>query len=170
MAENTYPRSREELLSVIEREWTALLRSVERLSPDEITAPDSGGWSPKDNLAHLSEWMKILLEYHLDGRPPHEVLGVDVEVVKDWDFDVINAALLEQNRNRSSDEVLSELKDMYRAVLARLNAMSFDDLMKPRFPDDPDSYPVLASVAGDTYEHFAEHREAIERAGKAKAA
>lgn len=166
MAEDTYPKSKEELMSLIDREWTALLHAVDGLTPEAMTTPDSGSWSPKDNLAHLSEWMKVMLGYHLDGRPSHEVLGVEREVVKDWDFDVINAVLFERNRNRSTDEVLNELKSTYDAVLSRLNIMSFEDLLKPRFPDDPSSYPVLASVAGNTYEHFAEHREAIERGPK----
>ena len=41
--------------------------------------------------------------------------------------------------------------------------MPFEDLLKPRRADDPQSSPLLPSVAGDTYEHFAEHRENIEK-------
>ena len=163
MTDDSYPQNKEELMSEIDREWTALMHVVDRLSPERMITPDSGGWSPRDNLAHLSEWMKVLLGYHLEGRPSHEVMDVDVEVVKDWDFDVINKVLFERNRNRPSDEILEELKTTYDAVLYRLKSTSFDDLLKPRFPNDPSSYPVLASVAGNTYEHFAEHREMIER-------
>lgn len=163
MSDDSYPKNKEELVSEIDREWAALMRAVDGLSPEEMTIPDSGGWSPNDNLAHLSDWMKVLLGYHLDGRPSNEVLNVDVEVVKDWDFDVINKVLFERNRNRPSGEILGELKATYDSVLSRLKSMSFDDLLKPRFPDDASSYPILASVAGNTYEHFAEHREMIER-------
>lgn len=166
MSGDSYPKNKEELMSEIDREWTALMHAVDGLSAEEMMEPDSGGWSPKDNLAHLSEWMKVLLGYHLDGRPSHEVIDVGVEVVKDWDFDVINKVLFERNRNRPSDEILEELKATYDVVLSRLMSMPFDDLLKPRFPDDPSGYPILASVTGNTYEHFAEHREMIERGQK----
>jgi hypothetical protein len=41
--------------------------------------------------------------------------------------------------------------------------MSFEDLMKPRHADDPEKRPLLMWVLGDTSEHFAEHRETIEK-------
>jgi hypothetical protein len=36
--------------------------------------------------------------------------------------------------------------------------------MKPRYVDDPDKQPLLNWVLGNTSEHFAEHRENIEKA------
>ena len=148
----------------IDREWSALMDVVDQLSPEQMTTPDEGGWSPKDNLAHLTVWMDILLGYHMDGRPAHEVMGVAPEVVEGWDFDKINKVLVERNRNRTTEDVLDELKTVYARVMDRLKFTPFEELLQPRHPDDPQSYPLLASVAGDTYEHFAEHREAIEKA------
>ena len=65
-----------------------------------MVAPDAGGWSPKDNLAHLTEWMNVLMGYHLDRKPSHEVLRLPAEVTKDWDMEVINPALYARNRDR----------------------------------------------------------------------
>ena len=73
-----------------------------------LAVPDAGGWSPKDNLAHLAEWMNILMGYHMDRRPPHEVMGVGQEVVQGWDMEKINPVLFERNRNRSAKDVLDE--------------------------------------------------------------
>jgi len=56
------------------------------------------GWSPKDNLAHLSEWMKALMGVHMDRRPSHEVLGVSEDMTKGWDMEIINPVLFERNR------------------------------------------------------------------------
>jgi hypothetical protein len=53
------------------------------------------------------------------------------------------------------------LKQTYETVLAKLDAMSFEDLMKPRRADDPEKRPILLWVIGDTSDHFAEHRETI---------
>lgn len=161
MTESSVPESTEELLADIEREWAALMDVVARLSPAQMTVPDEGGWSPKDNLAHLGEWMKVLMGYHMDRRPSHEVLGVSQEVVKGWDFEVINPVLFERNRNRSTAEVLAELRRIHDELTARLRSMPFEDLLKPRHADDPEKRPVLNWILGDTTEHFAEHRETI---------
>jgi hypothetical protein len=158
MSETTLPKSTLELLDDIDREWSALMHMVEQLTPEQMTAPDAGGWSPKDNLAHLSEWMKILLGYHMDRLPAHEVVGVAPEVTNDWDMDIINKFLFARNRRRPSGEVLEELKRVYAEVVARLKATSFDELMKPRHADDPEKQPLLNWVLGNTAAHFAEHR------------
>ncbi|HZM23444.1 MAG TPA: ClbS/DfsB family four-helix bundle protein [Anaerolineales bacterium] len=162
--EQWVPGSKTELMSAIKREWNLLMDTVAKLQEkNKLTTPDEGGWSPKDNLAHLAEWMNALMGYHLDRRPPHEVFGVPEEVTRDWDMEVINPVLFERNKNRSSEDVLDELKHVYEELVAKLNALSFEDLLKPRHANDPEKRPVLIWVLGDTTEHFAEHRETIEK-------
>lgn len=152
-----------ELLSEIEREWKALMTVVERLTPEQMVTPDAGGWSPKDNLAHLAEWMTALMGYHMDGRPSHEVMNLDPADTEAWDMDVINARLFERNKDRPVSDVLAGLKSKYTELTARLEAMPFEDLLKPRWPDDPEKRPLVNWVLGDSSEHFAEHREVIQR-------
>lgn len=108
--EEWVPGSKAELMASIEREWKLLMDVVAKLDFTQMTTPDEGGWSPKDNLAHLTEWMNALMGYHLDRRPRHEALHLPEEVTKDWDFDIINPALFERNRNRTVQDVLAELK------------------------------------------------------------
>jgi hypothetical protein len=163
MAERVLPKSTAELLGNINGEWLALLGVIENLSPEKMITPDVGGWSPKDNLAHLTEWMKILLGYHMDKRPSAEVIGVAVEATEDWDFAAINKLFFERNRHRSTEDVLDELKQVYAEVVSRLKSTPFNDLLKPRYPDDPDKQPLLNWVLGNTTEHFEEHRVNIEK-------
>ncbi len=157
------PKTKEELVSQIEREWTALLDVVAQLNGTQMTTPDAGGWSPKDNLAHLAEWMKIQLGYHMDQRPSHEVIGVSPEVTKDWDFNVINQLLFERNRGRTVEDVLGELKQVYAQLMERLRATPFEEFLRPRFPEHPESPPLLAFLIGNTSEHFEEHRQTIQK-------
>ncbi len=164
MAQRVLPENKSELLSDIENEWSRLMVTVEKLTPDQLVKPDVGGWSPKDNLAHLTEWMKILIGYYMDNRPAGEVTGIPPEEVKDWDFERMNKIFFERNRARSIDDVVDELKLVYSEVVARLESIPFEDLLKPRFPNDPDKQPLLNWVLGNTSEHFAEHRENIEKA------
>ena len=162
--EQWVPSNKSELMSAIEREWKLLLDVVTKLEQaNKITVADEGGWSPKDNLAHLAEWMNLLMGYHMDHRPSHEVLGVSEEVTKDWDMEVINPVLFTRNKDRSTEEVLDELKRVYAQLIKKLNTLSFDDLLKPRHADDPEKRPLLLWVLGDTTEHFEEHRKTIEK-------
>lgn len=161
--EEWVPGNKSELLSAVKHEWKLLMDVVSKLDETKMLAPDEGGWSPKDNLAHLAEWMNVLMGYHLDRRPAHEVLGVSEDVTKGWDMEVINPVLFERNKDRSTDDVLGWLKSVYAELVNKLNAMSFEDLLMPRHADDPEKRPVLMWVLGDTTEHFAEHRATIEK-------
>jgi hypothetical protein len=162
--EEWIPENKNELMSAIRREWKHLMDTVDKLTvANRMTMPDEGGWSPKDNLAHLSEWMNTMMGYHMDRRPRHEVLRVPEEVTKDWDMEVINPVLYERNKDRSTEDVLDELKRTYDVLVAKLESTPFEDLMKPRHADDPEKRPLLMWVLGDTSEHFAEHRATIEK-------
>jgi hypothetical protein len=151
------------LLKSIRREWDMLLYTVERLTPEQMVTPDSGGWSPKDNLAHLTVWLKALTGYHMDHKSTEEVFGISKEMAENFDFDRVNAYTVEQSRERSAEDVLDDLKKKYAEVMARLESMSFEELLQPRFPDDPGKAPLLNWVLGNTTEHFREHRTNIEK-------
>jgi hypothetical protein len=162
--EEWIPGSKAELMSAIKREWKALMDVVAKLeAANKMTTRDEGGWSPKDNLAHLSEWMNSVMGYHMDKRPPHEVMRIPEEAARGWDMEVINPILFERNKNRSLEDVMGELKQTYEKVIAKLEGMSFEDLMKPRHAEDPEKRPLLLWVIGDTSGHFQEHRETIEK-------
>jgi hypothetical protein len=161
--ENKIPQNMPELLSAIEHEWKELWRVLGRLTPVQMITPDAGGWSPRDNLAHLAEWMNILMGYHMDRRPAHEVMGVSPEVTRGWDMYIINPVLFERNRGRSTDEVLGEIKRVYGALMLKLRSMPFEAVLQPRHADDPERQPVLNWILGDTTEHFAEHRATMEK-------
>ena len=163
MTEQWIPKDKHELMSAIEREWILLRAVAEKLTDRQMSSPDEGGWSPKDNLAHLTEWMKVLMGYHLDHRPSHEVLGISPEAVKDWDINIINPLLFEKNCERSRQDVLDEMMQVYRQLTNKLDSMSFENLMAPRHPEDPEKRPLVLWVLGDTIEHFEEHRKTIEK-------
>ena len=162
--EEWVPGNKSELMSVIQREWNLLMEVVDKIEQaGKMTTPDAGGWSPKDNLAHLAEWMNSLMGYHMDRLPSEEVMGLTSEQTKDWDMEVINPVLFERNKDRSTEDVLTWLRSVYADLMAKLDAMSFEELLVPRHADDPEKRPLLLWVIGDTSDHFAEHRETIEK-------
>jgi len=162
--EQWVPGNKPELISAVKREWKRLMDVVAKLDKaNKMTTPDEGGWSPKDNLAHVTEWMIVLMGYHMDKRPSHEVLRVSEDVVKDWDMEVINPILFERNRDRSTEDVMTWAQRVFDDLIQKLESISFDALLKPRHADDPEKRPLLMWVLGDSTEHFDEHRRTIEK-------
>ena len=157
------PKSTSELLAVIEKEWDLLMQAVDRLTPEQMAAPDSGGWSPKDNLAHLTDWMSIMKASYLHNVPFHEAMGIEAQKLSQLDEDGENAVLFERNRHKSAPEVLGKLKSTYADILETLRSMPFAELMKPLRESGPDKRLVIELVLGNTSEHFLEHRQVIER-------
>lgn len=157
------PQTKTELLRQIAREWDLLLATAEALTDAQMSTPDSGGWTPKDNLAHLAEWLNILLGCHLNRRPLHRVLRVPEAATGDRQIETLNTLLFARNHGRSRREVMARLKRSYAQVLARLGQMRFRELLQPRHADDPKKRPLLLWVLGDTTEHFREHRLTIKR-------
>jgi len=162
--EQWVPGNKSELMSALKREWKRLIDVIAELDEaNKTTMPDAGGWSPKDNLAHVTEWMIVLMGYHMDKRPSHEVLRVSEDVVKGWDMEVINPILLERNKDRSMEDVMNWAQSVFDDLIQKLESISFDALLKPRHEDDPQKRPLLMWVLGDSTEHFDEHRRTIEK-------
>ena len=165
MESNDYtilPKNKTELMLRIQHEWAALQRAIDGLSEAQMSIPDAGGWSIKDNLAHLSAWENFMRQDYLHHLPPHEVMGIDADFEK-ADENVQNAILFQRDKDRSVAEVLTELHQTHEQVLLDLDQMPFADLMKPRSTDDPEARPLISRVIGNTYEHYLEHRITIEK-------
>ncbi len=58
---------------------------------------------------------------------------------------------------------MDELNQVYESLIKKLESTPFEELLKPRHADDPEKRPLLLWISGDTTEHFAEHRETIEK-------
>jgi hypothetical protein len=157
------PGTKEELLDRIRREWTRMERAYQGLSEAQMSVLDSGGWSIKDNLAHLAEWHRFLRLYHLRNQPPHEVMGVDAESFETLGEDGLNDVLFRRNRDRAAAEIAAALRSSYEQVLADLEGMTLEDLMQPHYADDPEKRPLIGWVIGNTYDHYLDHGGAIAR-------
>lgn len=163
------PPTVQEVLESIEREWNALQEVLSRLTADQMTAAGEGGWSIKDELAHLAAWARGLAALVRKQRryPP---MGLPENAAPNtFGIERMNQVIYERNRNLPLHEVLAELQAAHRDALAAVAELSDDDLLRPYDdfqPQDkrPDGHtPILWRIAGNTYGHYAEHRETIER-------
>jgi hypothetical protein len=158
---HSFPESTSELLVLIDQEWNALMQVVDRLTADQMTTPDSGGWSPKDNLAHLAAWMRLMVDAYLYKMLDHQAMGIEAEQFEQLDTDGINAVLFERDRNRTTPEVLNELKTIYSDVVRALQGVPYAELMEPLRESGPER--LIDEVLWNTSEHFREHRLTIEK-------
>ena len=157
------PGDKAELLARIDLEWSRLERAFSALSDAQLEVIDEGGWSVKDNLAHLTAWEQLMRLAYLGNLPAHKAMQVDREVYESLDEDGLNEVIRQRNHDRLASEVIADLRRTHQQVLADLNSRSFTDLMAPLYDDDPDQRPVLGWVIGNTYEHYREHRLNIEK-------
>jgi hypothetical protein len=155
---DTLPSSKAELMDRIYRARRFLEKVINPLTPEELSAPGpQEGWAIKDHLAHIAAWEQYMLKHYIQGIAPHQAMGVDEATMQAADETAINDILYNRNKLRPVDEVLAEFKRSYHEVLSIIGGMTFADLMKVRFPDDPEKRPVLTWVVGNTYGHYAEH-------------
>jgi hypothetical protein len=154
------------MLAEFEQEWVNFEHMCAALSEAEMTTLGvEGEWSIKDVLCHLSAWEKYLLDrlgMVMTGQPPQ------YPVMNSWD-DVhrFNAQVFADSKDRSTASVVMEFRSLYRGVMTVLEAMSDDQLTQPYSYDFPeDNLDLLQLIRANTYEHYREHRIAIEKERK----
>jgi hypothetical protein len=155
------PASKEGLISRINRDWSVLLETIEKLSHDQMIKVGPGDWSTKDILAHISFWERYLLFHHLQGKPSHEVIRVDKGLLEQFDENQINALVFERSRNNSVSYTLEDLHQTHAELLAGLESIDFETLEKPGAYDDRTKLPLINSVLANTCGHYREHLETI---------
>ena len=153
------PRDKAELIARIRQGRAALQEVIGNLSDAQMTAPGKdGGWSVKDHLAHLTAWERLGLA-RLQGHPEREpaIVGMDEASYEAADLDGVNAAIYQRHKDEPLAEVRAAFDEATDEVLAVVDGMTWEDLFRPTFPNDPDSEPLLEEVAWNTYKHFADH-------------
>jgi hypothetical protein len=153
------PQEKAELIARIRQGRAALLELIGDLSDAQMTAPGKdGGWSVKDHLAHLTAWERLAIA-RLQGRSEREpeIVGMDAASYTTADLGGVNAAIYQRHKDEPLAGVRAAFDTATDEVVAVVDGMTWEDLLRPTFPNDPDSGLLLENVAGNTYDHVAEH-------------
>ena len=146
------------LLEKIDDAWNELSRLVAKLGSEGLMARAADGWAVKDHLAHVAAWEHSLIGL-VEGQDRLVAMGLHERLEENTD--VVNEAILRLHQNETADQALKYFRDSHAQLMAALARLTDADLAKPynHFqPSDPDEErPVLGWVAGNTYEHYAEH-------------
>ena len=157
----------------IEKSWTELGSIIDSLGPSGLSITGADGWAVKDHLIHIAAWEHSLIAL-LEGADRHHAMGVGSDVDE---TDAINAAVWAMHRNKTPEEALDYFHQTHALMLKLLRTMSDDDLRlpynhyQPHEPRDAaDNRPAVDWVAGNTYEHYAEHIDWINQLRDSSAA
>ncbi len=153
--------NKEEILDALEDEREKFLDAIEGLSEAQMQeAGVCDDWCVKDILFHLSMWeaelVKLLWQAARGQRPTTaHFSGTPTPV------DQINAAWLEKGRQRSLDQVMEDFQSVRKQTSRRVSAFSDKMLSDAQRFDWLQGRPLWEWVAGDSFEHEAEHADQI---------
>lgn len=142
--------SKEQVLSRLEQEWQAFLKSVEGLPESALLeAGVCGEWSIRDLMAHVPTWEEETLRalpLVLEGKrlPRYSVLYGGI--------DAFNALQHEKKQSLSLAQVRRDLASTHKRLVAFLSDLP-ETAFTPR---------MVRRLGIDTYKHYREHRGQIE--------
>jgi hypothetical protein len=161
------PLTKAELMKEIDSTWPQLNAALDRLTNEQMTnIRDAEGWAVKDHLTHLAAWERSMV-YLFQGKPRHEGLGVDERLYLEGSEDEINAAIQQRSKDLTPAEARNQLRDAHERLMALLEPMSDEDLLKPYShflpvePGQDDGSPIFFRVYGNTAGHFKLHLDWI---------
>ena len=135
--------------------WEALLRQVDQ---GQFTAPGvAGDWTLKDIIAHITWHEKEMVGL----IQAHALVGSEL-----WNLptDERNAAIYDQVRDQPLEQVLEESVQVHQQLLNALPSLSDEDLTDPSgFPNMPPDWQPGMIIAQNTYEHYQDHIQDVER-------
>ena len=142
---------KQQLLKKLDKAWAAIKESYADLSDAQMTEPGvTGNWSVKEILAHVTTWEEEALK-HLPlilkgGRPPRYS-------VRYGGINTFNAQMTERKRGLSLSEVLKQLDETHRRLIAYIHRAPEEQFTREtRF---------RRRLRLDTYSHYPKHARAI---------
>ncbi len=152
--------NKQEIIAQIEQSYAALEAALAVLSAGQMTEPAlPGSWSVKDALAHLSVWHRRALDI-IDPLQPPRVPAIPPSGIEADQVEAFNARFYAEHKDDSLPDALANFRESYRQLLAGTQRLSEADLMKLL----RDETPLWEVIAGNTYDHYPEHLEAIQAA------
>ena len=150
--------NKSELFEQIHAERALLEDALRRLTPEQMLLPGvTGAWSVKDTLAHITAWQQQMLRW---ARMRQR--GERPDTPTEWDIDKINADFYARIKDLPLEEVLKDFHASHQAILVLLETLS-EEQLQTEYTDSWPMAPFWRGIAADTFLHYKEHREDIEK-------
>lgn len=152
------------LLELIDTEYAFLERTLEDLTPDQMTTPNvEGAWSIKDTLAHLTRWLGRVPGWIAAARAGETgILARGIEPGYAWaDMDALNDANVAADRDRPLDDVLRDFRAAHFALVELVEGLSDAELFSQY--NEALGQPAASIITDNAHEHYHEHLLGIRR-------
>ncbi len=157
--------TKDELIHQIETEWANLQSALDGLTEEQMHRPGVvGEWSIKDILAHITAWQTRLITTMFKaekGFAPDTTEGGPT-------VDQMNEKFYQEMKDRSFEQVWDDFDSSHYQLLNRLKGWQEKDLFDPQKFTWMKGNPFVEYIAGDSYEHYAEHAQQIREWRKAQ--
>ncbi len=151
--------TKQELIERIETEWTRLQAALDGLTEEQMHTPGVvGEWSIKDILAHITAWQSRLITAMFKAERGFTPYTTDEGAT----VDQLNEKWYREMKDRPFEQVWDDLDSSYHQLLKRVETWPDDDLFNPKRFKWMKGDPFERNIAGDSYEHYAEHTVQIE--------
>lgn len=148
-----------EIIAKLEEGREQFLDAIEGLSEDDMLQPGVvDEWSVKDILVHLARWetelVKLLWQANQGQKPTSALVSSD-------SVDELNARWYQESRARPLRLVLDDFHGVRTQTMRRVEELpekAFNDLHYYRWLDNQ---PLWEWIAGDSFDHEAEHEAQI---------
>src|SRR5215469_9455056 len=153
------------LLNTTQAEYAHLETLTTPLSETQLFAsPSTGEWPIKDIMAHIAVWEQICtrwLDEFLRGVTPQPSERLDPQS---------NNRIYRESRDRSLAEVQELFHHAHQQFLHQVNLLaqtvSEEDLNTPHrfaWTESWPGYSLIAAIADNSYEHYQDHAQQIQR-------
>jgi hypothetical protein len=147
--------TKSEILTALNEGRERFLEAIEDLTPDQMKETGVvGEWSVKDILVHLTRWeaeLVKLLWQASQGQKPTSAHFSSSSV------DDLNARWYQESRSRPLERILEDFHGVRAQTVRRVEDFSDEDLTDPKRYLWLNDAPLWEWIAGDSFEHEAEH-------------
>lgn len=157
------PTDRSTLMQLITEERTHLEQTLNTMNATQLTEPGlDGGWSAKDVMAHLVFWEGNMLD-RIRRAASGERIERSNRTPEEWEsfINQRNDAAYQEARERPLADIQSAFATSYQEVIDSLNRWTDAQIFDPDGISANLGFNVVDLIAGDTYEHYKEHGDAL---------
>jgi hypothetical protein len=154
-----------EVLDAIERERARLEDALRAIGDRSDTTPvTEEGWTAKDVIGHMNHWAgQIAFGMGAKVDVPPYIQGVSGRPSEDeW-----NARAVAYSRDQAFEEVKARFDEVVDALIARIRERTDDEMNATDAIPWGGDRPLWQQIGSETFNHWPEHAESIERATKA---
>lgn len=129
------PTNKKELLDLADKNYDTLMEKIKALPEKKILKPLKNKRSMKDNLAHLTEWINMVIRWQKQGK-----LDINFK-----EMPRINAEIDKKHKTESLTKVLSDFKKAHGKMIRLISKHSDKELFTKKL------YPWTGSTSMGSY-------------------